>query len=159
MALFDAEPVDERRLRRKRTVIALVVFLVLLAAGAAWWFRYWPEEHTVDRFFSALESQQFEKAYGIWLADPDWQQHPDQYKVYPFGQFKLDWGPSGEYGPIKSYHIEGSTSPSKAGANTTGVVVAVRVNRRVDPNAVACLWVEKKSKTINFSPFECQVNP
>jgi len=87
MTLMDAKEYDPVRERRRRLRIWTVVSLVLVMAFLAWMFRNWPEERIVDHFFAALQQQQFEKAYGIWFHDPDWQQHKQQYAQYPCNEF------------------------------------------------------------------------
>jgi len=146
MTLFEAQPYDPARARRKwRRIIAAVCGVIFI--GILWWlFRFWPEEHIVDQFFDALQQQNFEKAYGVWMHDPDWKQHPERYKNYSFGEFHVDWGPGGEWGLIKEHQIDGSVRPK----NGSGVVVQVTVNHRADK---ARIWVEKKDKTLTFSPF------
>ena len=147
MTLMDAKEYDPVRERRRKLRIWTAVSLVIVVAFLAWMFRFWPEERIVDHFFAALQQQQFEKAYGIWLHDPDWQQHPQQYAQYPYNEFYRDWGPGGEYGPIKSYRIYASGSPKGGGS---GVIVEVVVNERYEH---ARVWVEKKTKTLTFSPY------
>jgi hypothetical protein len=144
---MDAKEYDPVRERRRKLRIWTAVSLVIVVAFLAWMFRFWPEERIVDHFFAALQQQQFEKAYGIWLHDPDWQQHPQQYAQYPYNEFYRDWGPGGEYGPIKSYRIYASGSPKGGGS---GVIVEVVVNERYEH---ARVWVEKKTKTLTFSPY------
>jgi len=68
-------------------------------------------------------------AYGIWMADRKWEQHPQKYARYPFNEFYRDWGPGGEWGLIKSYKIYGSATPKGGGS---GVVVEVVVNNRAE---------------------------
>ena len=46
------------------------------------------------------------------MHDPDWKQHASKYTRYPYSDFLKDWGPSGEWGIIKSHHIEGAATPS-----------------------------------------------
>ena len=105
----------------------------------------------INHFFAALEQKNFDKAYGVYYADPDWKQHPQKYNQYPLAQFVLDWGPSGDYGPITSHHIDCATEPPKKDfQSSSGVIVVVTINRR---NESTSLWVEKKSKTITTSPF------
>jgi hypothetical protein len=56
----------------------------------------------------AVEHNDLKKAYGIWMHDPNWQQHPDKYGIYPFDRFQLDWAPNAsqnEYGVIQSHKI------------------------------------------------------
>ena len=72
--------------------MALVATLLVGFAGT---FRNWPEEHAVDKFFDALQQQNFEQAYGVWMNDADWKQHPDKFSRYPFTDFMKDWGPAG----------------------------------------------------------------
>ena len=51
--------------------------IVIVVACLGWWFRYWPEEHVAGHF-RALQRQDYNTAYGIWMQDPQWQQHPEQ---------------------------------------------------------------------------------
>jgi len=152
MALMDAKEYDPRPAQKRRRMIAGIV-IVVIALGLVWWFfRYWPEERVINKFFAALEQKDFDRAYGIYNADPDWKQHPEKYSNYSISQFTLDWGPSSEYGPITTHKIDCATEPPKKGfASPSGVIVVVVVNNRPD---TADLWVEKKSKTITTSPFK-----
>jgi hypothetical protein len=147
MTLLDAKEYDpqKERKRRARIISAIVVLLVLGFLG--WWFRYWPEERVADRFFDALQRQDYETAYGIWMHDPQWQQHRDRYPKYPYNEFYRDWGPGGEWGLIKSHKIYAVGSPPGGGS---GVVVDVTVNDRANR---ARVWVEKSDKTMSFSPY------
>ena len=151
MSLLDAPNYDPKRERRRVIGGIILVVIVLIAAFAAWKYRNFPEEHAVSRFMSAVVAKNYDQAFAVWNADPDWKQHPDRYKDYTRGQLELDWGPSGDYGDIKSYKIAGSvTTPER-----TGVVVAVRVNDRAEPIA---LIVDRKTKQIGFSPVGVRVN-
>jgi len=155
MTLFEAQPYDVARARRRRNLIIAAVILLLLI-GIIWWqMRYWPEERIVDRFFDALQEQNYEKAYGVWMHDPDWKQHPDRYSRYPYNDFIKDWGPSGEWGIIKSHSIDGAGVPKGYSgspfATASGVVVVVTVNERIADKAH--VWVQKDDKTLGFSPY------
>ena len=145
--LFDAKPYDEKRAKRRQVLISAIIAIVLILGFFGWWFRHWPEERKVDQFFTALEQKNYEQAYAVWLNDPAWKQHQDQHAKYNFGQFYIDWGPGGEWGLVKSHHVDGSASPKGA---SSGVVVVVTVNERAEK---ARLWVEKSDKTLSFSPF------
>lgn len=147
MTLMDAQQYDEARARRRRTEIAVAVVLVLVIAALAWTYRNWPEERVVERFFDALQRQDYEAAYGIWMHDPQWKQHPEKYASYPYNEFYRDWGPGGEWGLIKSHEVYGSTSPKGGGS---GVIVEVVVNHRAEHTR---LWVQKDDKTLTFSPY------
>jgi hypothetical protein len=156
MTLFETAPYDPAAARKKRNRIIAIVAIVLVCAILAWNFRHYPEERLVDHFFAALQQQDYEKAYGVWNHDPDWKQHPQKYANYSFEEFKKDWGPGGEWGLIKSYHIDGSAEPTggngtKFDVTSSGVVVVVTVNDRVAQKAH--IWVEKSDKTLGFSPY------
>ena len=152
MTLLNPPTYDEKREKRRKVLIVAGIFVLLVVAFLAWEFRYWPEEHVVNRFFSRLEAKDYEGAYAIWMADPDWKQHPDKSARYSYNEFYLDWGPGGEYGPINSHEIANSLSPrtSGGGSSSSGVIVEVTVNGRAEP---ARLWVEKSDKTLTFSPY------
>jgi hypothetical protein len=155
MTIFESKPPDpvaEARSRRLKKLLIAAVLLLIVAGALAYWFRFWPEERVVDQFFTALEQKNYEKAYAIWRADPQWQQHVDRYSEYTYGQFQLDWGPTGDFGYITKHDVRGTVAPQSKNSKTSGVIVATRVNDRVKP---ACLWVEKSSKAISFSPREC----
>jgi hypothetical protein len=155
MTLFQAQPYDVARARKKRNRIILLVLVVLVIGILCWLLRFWPEEHVVNRFFDALQQQNYEQAYGVWMHDPDWKQHPDKYSQYPYNDFIRDWGPSGEWGIIKSHRVDGAAVPSGYSgspfATASGVVVVVTVNDRVADKAH--IWVQKNDKTLGFSPY------
>jgi hypothetical protein len=155
MSLFEAQPYDPRPARRRRDLILALIVLVIVI-GVVWWlFRFWPEERQVDRFFDALQQQNYEQAYGTWVHDAQWKQHPEKYSSYPYNDFIKDWGPSGEWGIIKSHHIDGAAVPKGYSGSpfavASGVVVVVTVNDRVADKAH--IWVQKDDKTLGFSPY------
>lgn len=145
--ILTAPQYDPKRERRKKQIIAGVILAVIAIGVLLYVFRNWPEERVVNKFFSALEAKDYEKAYALWMADADWKQHPQKYPNYPFNEFYRDWGPGGEWGLIRSYHIDGSANPKHG----SGVVVVVTVNERLADKAR--IWVEKKDKTLTFSPY------
>jgi hypothetical protein len=148
MTLLDAQEYDpEKGRRRKRRIISAIV-IVLLVLGLGWWFRYWPQEHIVGNFFDALQRQDYKTAYGIWMHDPQWEQHLDQHAKYPFNEFYRDWGPGGEWGLIKTQKVYAASTCPGGG---TGVVVDVIVNDRTQH---AQVWVEKSDKTLSYPPCE-----
>lgn len=144
--IFTAPEYNPRREQRRLIVIAAVALAAIVIGVFAYLYRNWPEERVVDRFCTALVNKDFEKAYSIWLQDPAWKQHPQNYPNYSFREFENDWGPGGEWGIIKSFHIDGSANPKQG----SGVVVVVTINERKEP---ARIWVEKKDKTLTFSPY------
>ena len=148
MTLLDAQEYDpEKGRKRKRRIISAIV-IVLLVLCLGWWFRYYPQERIVGHFFEALQRQDYKTAYGIWMHDPQWEQHPEQHPKYPFNEFYQDWGPGGEWGLIKTQKVF-AASPCPGGG--TGVVVDVIVNDRTKH---AQVWVEKSDKTLSYPPCE-----
>src|SRR5438270_219342 len=140
MGLMDAKEYDPAPARRRNRLILMAFLLAILVLILAFWFRYWPEKHTIDRFFGAIEAKDFEQAYALYEGDSQWKQHPDKYKDYSFNQFRLDWGPSGEYGAITSHHVDCATEPPKKGFQSpSGVIVVVTINGRQEPKS---MWVE-----------------
>lgn len=155
MTLFEAKPYDAARARRKRDLILAAIAAVIVIAMVLWMFRFWPEERVVGQFFTALQHQNFEQAYGVWMHDPEWKQHPDRYSSYTYNDFIKDWGPGGEWGIIRSFHVDGAAVPhgysGSPFATASGVVVVVSVNERIADKAH--IWVQKDDKTLGFSPF------
>jgi hypothetical protein len=155
MTLMDAPKFDEAGARRNKglAIAALVAALVLALLVAGWFLGMphslwnYPAEHRVNAFFSAVESGDLAKAYGVWNNDANWQQHPQQYPNYTYGQFQVDWGSSSEWGPISSHKIVISKRTG------SGTVVGLAVNGR---KTLTFLWVEGKTHQIGFSPVELQ---
>ena len=142
--LFEAPQYDPEKERRRKKAIWIAIVIVALLAVLLYRYRNWPEERVVDHFFAALQQKDYEKAYGIWMHDPEWKQHPKQHALYAYDDFYRDWGPGGDWGTVKSYKLLGSAS-----LGSTGVVVVVDVNERADK---ARVWVDKKDKSMSFSP-------
>jgi hypothetical protein len=150
MALMDAKEYDPRPAQKRRKIIATVVVAVLAIAVYLYLTRYDSEKKVINKFFQAIEQKDYDAAYGIYYADPDWKQHPEKYTAYTINQFKLDWGPSGEYGAITSHQIDCALElPKKDFVSPSGVIVVVIINNLHDTRS---MWVEKKSKTITDSP-------
>jgi hypothetical protein len=148
MTLLDAQPYDPAIARRRKIKIASVVVIAMVIAAFAWFYRNWPEEHVADKFFTALQHQDYETAYGIYFNDPGWRQHQQKYSQYPYADFYRDWGPGGEWGLVKSHRIYGSANTRSLGGG--GVVVEVIVNERTEH---ARMFVQKSDKTLTVYPF------
>ena len=157
MTLMDAPVYDTRRANRNRKLLITIIVVILLIAatgllgfftGHGWFFATLPSEHRVSTFLDAVEAKDFNKAYGLWNNDPDWQQHPDRYKLYDFTQFQKDWGSASDYGVIHSHQIVITKSVGN------GVVMGVNINGGKTP---LFLRVDHKTKQIGFSPIELYV--
>jgi hypothetical protein len=148
MTLLDARPYDYAKARRRKVRIATTIVVLVLVAALGWFYRNWPEEHAVDKFFSSLQHQDYESAYGIYFNDPGWRQHQQNYSQYTYADFYRDWGPGGEWGLVRSHRIYGSVNTKNFGGG--GVVVEVIVNERSEH---ARMFVQKADKTITVYPY------
>ena len=153
MTLLNAPEYDGRRETRNRNLLIGAGVLVLLTAvigvggfllGHGWFFSLLPVEHRIDVFLTTLEKKDYPKAYGIWMNDPNWEQHPDKYD-YKLQRFTEDWTTASDWGPITSHHVDISKKDG------TGVVIAVRVNN--NPKKLF-LWYERSNGTLTYSPHE-----
>jgi hypothetical protein len=143
--LFEAPQYNPEKERKRKQAIWAAIVIVLILAGLAYRYRNWPQERAVDHFFAALQQKDYEKAYGIWMADPQWKEHPKKFAQYPYEDFYRDWGPGGDWGIIKSHKVLGSER-TKSGS---GVVVVIDVNDRADK---ARLFYDLHDNTLTFSP-------
>lgn len=154
MALLDAPAFNESKAKMKRNLfigaIVLVFVLILLTlggyiAGHGWFFTNLPAEHRVNTFFNALQAKDYNKAFGIWNADPDWQQHPDKYKDYTIKRFTEDWtteSPIKE--PITEHHVDISRTDGEG--DSSGTIVAVRIPKC----KTLFMWVLKKDGSMTW---------
>lgn len=159
MTLLDAPVFDEARDRRRRAILAGVAVLLGILF-IAWWVIAgrpvdWPwnwDAHlfgraAINHFLTDLENNDLAGAYGVWMHDKDWQQHPQKYSVYPFSRFEQDWGntsPDNEYAPIKSHKI--------AAARVYGNVLLVAVLMNGRKSDALNLAYDPKTGTISFAP-------
>jgi len=148
MTLLDAQTYDFAKARRRKIKIIVAVVVVIVLAVLGWMYRNWPEEHSVDKFFAALQHQDYETAYGIYFNDANWRQHQQKYSKYAYADFYRDWGPGGEWGLVKSHRIYGSANTKQLGGG--GVIVEVVVNERSEH---ARMFVQKSDKTLTVYPF------
>jgi hypothetical protein len=148
MTLLDAQPYDPTKSRRRKTTIAVAIVAVIVLAALAWMYRNWPEEHAVDKFFAALQHQDYETAYGIYFNDPAWRQHQQKYTQYTYADFYRDWGPGGKWGLVKSHRIYGSANTKSFGGG--GVVVEVVVNERSEHER---MFLQRSDKTLTVWPY------
>jgi hypothetical protein len=148
VALLDAKP-DQPHSKTLRYAVSGVA-LVILLTFALWYFvlRFLPERRVVTQFMDAVVAGQFETAYQIWKP----------LSSYTYDRFLADWGPTGFYGPIRSYRIQRMRSP----ATSSGTVVLVGISpdapfpdekdpKSAQTRAVA-IWVEAKDMSFSFPP-------
>jgi hypothetical protein len=155
MTLLDAPKFNAAKERRTRnSLIAAGVALVLIAVigvggfllGHGWFFDDLLIENHAKTFLAAVQSNEMEKAYAIWLNDPDWKQHP-QNPNYDFDRFVKDWGPQSEDGPLKKFHVDISKRTG------SGCIIAIHLNDQKKP---VFLWYEFATKKLSYSPLELE---
>ena len=166
MTLLDAPAFDNVRDRRNRLILfgsgGLLVLLFVgwwLVAGMPvdwpWtWNSYLRGTSATNGFLTAVEKSDLPKAYGIWIHDKDWQQHPAKNSAYPFPRFQQDWSSTGEgneYGSIQSHKIVAQRIYGNV------VVVASRINGRKSKELF--LAYDTKAHTLGFSPVELYLGP
>ena len=99
MTLLNAPEFDSRREKRNHSILigaAVVVVLAIVIGlggyimGHGWFFSLLPVEHRINVFMNTLQDKDYAKAYGIWMNDPNWEQHPQKYD-YTLKRFTEDW--------------------------------------------------------------------
>jgi hypothetical protein len=159
MTLLDAPKYDEVREKRRSMILfgsaGLLFFLFVLwwlvAGRPVDWPWHWNNHlfgrSTVNNFLANVEKNDLPTAYGIWVHDKSWQQHPAQYGAYPYSRFQGDWSPTSpdnEYGNIQSHKIVAARMYGNV------LLVAVLINGR--KSKALNLDYDPKTHTLNFSP-------
>jgi hypothetical protein len=149
VGLFDA--VEEPRQSKKRRRIILAIVAVVFVAGGLWWvLQYHTERVTILHFMNAVIAGNMQQAYQIWK--------PSQ--SYSFKDFQDDWGPTGYYGPIKSFRVT-KTEHLRGGS---GVEIKIRMSpyqpfpddddlAKQNKSKEVTLWVQFNDESISFPPF------
>ncbi len=158
MTLLDAPQFDASRERRRTLTIECIAGAIVLLFVAWWlvagrpvdwpwnWDRYLFGRSTVNKFLGAVEANDLPRAYGIWVHDKNWQQHPQQFS-YTYARFQGDWSPTSpdnEYGVIRSHKI------AEAARYGNGVLVAVLFNGR--KSGALDLTYDPKNGQLSFAP-------
>ncbi len=166
MTLLDAPVFDAARDRRNQTILYGAVGLFVVLFIASWfasgmpvdfpwrWWTHFRGRMTVNHFLSAVEQNDLSKAYGVWVHDPGWQQHPGNFGVYPFDRFEKDWSPTSsgnDYGEIKSHKI--------VAARMSGNVLLMGITINGLKSKALFLDYDPKLHTLGFSPVELYLGP
>ncbi|MDE3137630.1 MAG: hypothetical protein KGL59_13720 [Acidobacteriota bacterium] len=143
-------PRPERHLNKYvKYGIGGLIALLILSATFWYFFRFHPETTIVDAFMQDVIGGKYQDAYRLWKAGASYQ----------YTDFLQDWGPSGYYGPVRSYSIVGTHEPKDA----SGVIVVVDVSpfqpfppsddfeKSVKTKEVR-LWVQFDGRTISYAP-------
>lgn len=148
MGLLDSDSEDPQSKLRRYVILGL---LAVVALAVLWLYvtRYSAEKRAVRQFLDTLVQGETEAAYRLWQAQPP----------YAYRDFVDDWGPTGFYGPVKSYQIVTAQRPGGA----SGVVVVVEVSpftpfptdserEKLQKNKEVKIWVERETKALSFAP-------
>jgi hypothetical protein len=163
MTLLDAPAYDEAR-ERRRSVFLYGAAGVLFVLFVGWWLAAgrpvdWPwqwNNHLLGRmkvnaFFKDLEKNDLPAAYGVWIHDKNWQQHPDKHAGYTFDRFEKDWSPDSpdnDYGQIRSHRI--AAARMIGNVLQTGTFVNERKSKAIN------LDYDPRDHTLSFSPEDVQ---
>ncbi len=137
--------------RRSRAMIFTVVTAFIIAVIAIWFvLRFYPEKKAATEFFNAVVAGDMTRAYQLWKPSP----------TYRMQDFLADWGPTGYYGPVKSYEIIKAKSPT---GSTTSVEIRVAISpfspmpgandpEKSQKTKVVTIWVDSRDKSFSFPP-------
>ncbi len=147
MSLLDPPPVKTDKSR----VLPFTIVALVMVLGVVLWFtfRYYPEKKAAANFFDALVAGDVDKAYALWKPTASYRKD----------DFLADWGPTGYYGPVKSYKIMGAREPRKSDSIAVNVAISPyspmpdssdgEKNRKTK---VVTLWVLPSDKSFSFPP-------
>jgi hypothetical protein len=136
---------------RKSRVMAFTIAALAFTLAVVLWFtfRYYPEKKAAAHFFDALVAGDTNKAYELWKPS----------ETYRLSDFTADWGPSGYYGPVKSYKIMGAKAPRKSGSIEVDVAISpfspmpeAADGEKSRKTKVVPLWILPSDKSISFPP-------
>ena len=135
---------------KSRALAFTIVALLLVLIVVLWFtFRYYPEKRVTREFFDALVTGDTDRAYALWKPTSS----------YKMGDFLADWGPTGYYGPVKSYKIMGAKAPNKSESIAVNVALSPYSPlpepsdaEKSSKTRVVTLWVSPSDKSFSFPP-------
>jgi hypothetical protein len=140
--------------KKSRAMIFTMTAAFIIAIIAVWfWLRFYPEKKAAEQFFNAVVAGDMNTAYQLWKPGPG--------SSYKLKDFVADWGPTGYYGPVKSYSILKAKSPD---GSSTSVEVRVAISpfnpmptanndpEKAQKTKVVNVWVDTKDKSFSFPP-------
>lgn len=148
MSLLEPPPDIQKRPRALAFTLAASIIIAIIAVW--FWLRFYPEKKAAESFMNAVVAGDMNTAYKLWQPGPS----------YKMQDFVADWGPSGYYGPVKSYEIMKARSPQ---GTSTSVEIRVAISPfspmpgANDPDKsqktkVVSIWVDTKDKSLSFPP-------
>src|ERR1700674_589173 len=143
---FTEPPADKPD--KSRAMAFTIAALALVAIVALWYtFRYYPEKKAAERFFDALVADDTATAYQLWKPGSS----------YSMKDFFADWGPSGYYGPVKSYKVIHAKAPSGSNAVAVSVEISpyspmpdITDTEKSRKTRVVEVWVLTSDKSFSF---------
>jgi hypothetical protein len=127
--------------------------ILILGTTLFFLMRFRAEKATASHFLSQVVAGDFQSAYRTWKPSSS----------YSFQDFLADWGPTGEFGPVKSFELRSAGRP----ANASGVVVTVVVSPYFpfpdssDPKSrsgkAIRLWIESSDQSMSYAPEQLNV--
>jgi hypothetical protein len=148
MSLLEPPP----DLQKKSRALAFTVATCIIIAIIAVWFvlRFYPEKKAAENFLNAVVAGDMNHAYQLWQPGPS----------YKLQDFVADWGPTGYYGPVKSYEIMKARSPHGSSSSVEIRVAISPFSPMPDANdpeksqktKVVSIWVDAKDKSLSFPP-------
>ncbi|HVN07429.1 MAG TPA: hypothetical protein VMV61_00530 [Patescibacteria group bacterium] len=150
MGLMDGDP-GPAPSKVPRNIFIGVIVLMAVTIPLYLLLRFHTEKATANLFLNELVAGDYQGAYRTWKPGSG----------YSYDDFMRDWGPTGEYGPVKSYDLRSARSP----AGASGVVITVDVstaspfpgNRGASNVKEVRLWVEHSDQSISYAPEEIHI--
>jgi len=143
------EPPPEKTNKSRVWTFTIVALLAALVVVLWFTFRYYPEKKTVGQFFDALVAGDTDKAYALWKPTGSYRKD----------DFLADWGPTGYYGPIKSYKVMDAKAPRKSESVSVNVAISPYApmpeasdGEKSQKTRVVTLWVSPSDKSLSFPP-------
>jgi hypothetical protein len=142
-------PADTQK--KSRAMIFTMTAAFIIAVIAVWfWLRFYPEKKAAEQFFNTVVVGDMNTAYQLWKPGPS----------YKLQDFVADWGPTGYYGPVKSYEIMKAKSPT---GSATSVEIRVAISpfspmpdandaEKSQKTKVVSVWIDAKDKSFSFPP-------
>jgi hypothetical protein len=137
--------------KKSRAMIFTLTAAFIIAVIAVWFvLRFYPEKKAAGEFFNAVVAGDMQHAYQLWKPGSS----------YRFQDFVADWGPTGYYGPVKSYEILKAKSPV---GSTTSVEIRVAISpfspmpganepEKSQKTKIVTVWVDSRDKSFSFPP-------
>jgi len=144
------EPPADTQKKSRAMIFAMTAAFIIAVIAVWFWLRFYPEKKAAGEFFNAVVAGDMPRAYQLWKPGPS----------YKMQDFVADWGPTGYYGPVKSYEIMKAKSPA---GSATSVEIRVAISpfspmpdandpEKSQKTKVVSVWIDAKDKSFSFPP-------